>query len=293
MANFQQSPLQNLPHPLKEIILATLAFSLSFPLLEALFSWAFSIPGPQTWTILSTFGIHHLWLWQPFTFLFVHGIPGAGISFGLLIEIAFHCYMIWALGASILERLGKKIFLQLYLGSGVVAGSITAFFLFFSSNSHFFGGSTPAILAILTLWTMMNNHAQLLLFFIFPIKAGFLLLATIAAITLVHLSNADFIGWIWMMSGMATGFVFGACQGYNSPFPQTKPIESWIKSMYSIFSLPTPSSNSRIFDIKTGRPVQSDEEIVDKILEKIAKKGKKSLTLRERWILYRASKKRQ
>jgi membrane associated rhomboid family serine protease len=294
MANFTNSPLSTVRSPIREIILLTIIASIGAPLLEGVFRGLFGLPGPQTLGMLSTYGMSHFWLWQPLTHLFLHGAPGMGITFGLLIEIAFHCYMIWALGTSVLDRIGSRPFLRLFFGTGVGAGLITGILMVSSGFPHVLGGSTPAILAILTLWTMLHPDAQLLLFFVLPISSRWVLGGTAAAISLVHLSQGDIIGWTWMISGMLGGYLYGAASGFHSPFPQTHKFDQRINHIWNrVVQQWDVTATGKIFDIKTGRQVANDEELVDAILEKIAKKGRGALTLRERWILYRASRRRR
>jgi membrane associated rhomboid family serine protease len=279
--------------PIREIVAITGIATLVAPILELLFHRVLGVPGPQTLAILSPIGASHLWLWQSLTTLFVHGFPGAGISFNLLVELLFHLYVIWALGSNILERIGARSFLKLYLGAGVGAGIVATLLMRLTGMGAVLGGSTPALLAILMVWTMFYPTAQMLLFFIIPIQARWIAGGAAMAITLVDLSQGAFIDWAWSMSGMTAGYVTGVLAwGLTSPFPQThhfdRALSRWWKRMSSATS--SSGSSAKIVDIRTGKPIAGDDPFVDAMLEKISKHGEGSLTIYERIRLYWATR---
>src|SRR6185312_13002665 len=60
--------------------------------------------------------IHGFWIWQPFTYMFMHAASVFHILFNMLI--------LWWFGAELESRWGKKFFLTYYLVCGVGAGII-------------------------------------------------------------------------------------------------------------------------------------------------------------------------
>ncbi|SCA62405.1 Uncharacterized protein SCG7086_AA_00210 [Chlamydiales bacterium SCGC AG-110-P3] len=291
--------IQSIPRVLRYIIGATLIGTIGSALLELLFRNLFGIPGPQTLFELSWYGMSHLWIWQPITHVFVHGYPGAGISFNMLIELLFHTYMLYALGGAVLDRVGERPFLRLYGTCAVAAGLMALLAMATSGQASILGGSTPPMLGILFLWTMLYPTAQLLLFFVLPVKAKWLAGGILIAITLVDLSQGDIVGWVWSISGIIAAYLYGTLAwGLTSPFPETQRIDkqlallgercrgNWRQSH-------NESDNAKIFDIKTGRPVVSDDAFIDAMLEKISREGAKSLSWSERWRMRRISKKKR
>ena len=57
------------------------------------------------------------WLWQPFTYMWLHG--GLG-------HIAMNCFMLWMFGSPLAMAWGPKRFLRFYLICGVGAGVLIA-----------------------------------------------------------------------------------------------------------------------------------------------------------------------
>jgi len=286
-----QSPYiswQRTPTPLREILATTAIASLAAPLLELFFRGIFGVIGPQTFLILSPLSVTHLWIWQWLTSLFVHGVPGAGISFSLLIELLFHLYMVWALGGSILDRIPPRSFLKFYLGTGVTAGACATVAMALTGQGAVLGGCTPPLLGILMLWTMLYPTAQLLLFFILPVQSKWLAAGAAAAITLVNLSQGAVVEWVWSMSGLFGGYLAGAMiWGLKSPFSQTHGVDATLHPFWNrLPSMERAGSNAKIVDIKTGRPLAGDDPFVDAMLDKISKQGKGSLTIVERIRLY-------
>jgi len=295
---FQMSP-GNMPAPLKKLILAICISTLAAGLLEVLFVTAFKIPGPQTFLTLSTLTFSHFFLWQPFTYLFVHGGPHQGIHFGLLIELAFHIYIIWAMGSTVLERIGTKSFFKLFFITGIGAGILTVLAMALFSSHAFVGGCTPAILALLYIWTAFFPEATIMLFLIIPIRAKWLMGGLIGAILLVHLSDGNFVSLINDLGGIGIAYFYGLLLWeLRSPFEFThkfdsKAIQYGIALRYKYEKRFASVRSSKIFDIKTGKGAKSDEAFMDAMLDKIAKDGEKSLSWWQKRRMANISKRRK
>ena len=207
--------------------------------------------------------------------------------------------MLYALGGAVLERVGDRPFVRMYATSAIGAGIMALLAMAVTGQSSVLGGSTPAMLGILFVWTMLYPTAQLLLFFVLPVKAKWLAGGILIVITLVDLSQGDIVGWVWSISGIISGYLYATMAwGLTSPFPETHKVDRKLAQLGDKLrgqwkERAAGASNSKIFDIKTGRPVETDESFVDAMLEKISKHGEKSLSWRERWRLNRISKKKQ
>ncbi len=84
--------------------------------------------------------------------------------------------------------------------------------------------------------------------------------------------------------------------GLQSPFPALHSIDSAlerIKEKASATFFRADSSSEKIYDIRTGNPVDRDERFMDEMLDKISKYGERSLTWRERRRMEEISKKRK
>jgi len=285
------------PRPIKLLIASICLATLGAGLLEAFFVRLLHLPGPQTFLTLSPLAITHFLIWQPVTYLFVHGGPNQGLSFGLLIELAFHAYLLWAMGSTVLEQVGTKPFLRMYFLSGILAGILTLITMMLTGSYAFIGGCTPALLATLFVWTMLLPDAILLLFFILPIKAKWLMAGIVGAILLVNLSHGDFVSLVNYLAGIGCGYFYGLLAWeLRGPFECTHTFDrrmihygiSWRYRFQQVTS-------SKIFDIRTGKAQRSradDDAFVDAMLDKIAKHGQRSLSWRERWRLAKISKRK-
>ena len=82
----------------------------------ALFFWLFRPVGLENLLALSLDGVRHGFLWQPFTYMFIHG----GIW-----HLAFNMFTLYFLGPETERAMGSKHFLAMYLICGLLAGSMT------------------------------------------------------------------------------------------------------------------------------------------------------------------------
>jgi len=121
--------------------------------------------------------VEDLWLWQPFTYIFLHGHP---------LHILLNMLILWYFGAELEMRLGHQAFLKYFFVCGVGAG------LFNLAVNYGFGGdldspiigASGAIYGILAAYGIFFGERYFLVFFIFPMKAKYFVLL-IAAIELI------------------------------------------------------------------------------------------------------------
>src|SRR5690606_14574845 len=110
------------------------------------------------------------WLWQFFTFQFLHAPFGAGGFF----HIFFNCRGLLLFGRAVEGSIGPARFLQVYLASGVLGGLLQVLGMLVLP-SHF--GTVPVVGASAGLFGLIAAYAALfpsrqltlLLFFILPI----------------------------------------------------------------------------------------------------------------------------
>lgn len=276
---------ESTPSIIKQLILATCIASIGCVLLEPLINHLFGVMGPLSFLTLSWRGIEYFYLWQPFTYLFVYGTVGARITLFWLIGLAFNMYILWIMGTNILERVGLKRFLRLYLGSGIIAGIAALAAMRIMGVNVILGGPTASILAILTTWAIINPESELVLFFVIPIKSKWLVVILLAVIFFITLANFDIVDFFFYFTGAAIGYIYPTLAwGYRSPFKQTQEFDSFLRIVVDkAVSLIKPSkpSKGKIFDFKTGKPLDDDEYFMDQMLEKISRSGKNSLTKKE------------
>lgn len=224
--------------------------------------------------IETTFGIHHvglihqLKLWQPFTYMFLHGN---------FFHIFFNMFALWMFGGDLEELFGSRNFLRYYLYSGTGAGICIALMNFYIYGNYGYNpitiGASGAIYALLLAYGMIWPNREVLLYFLFPIKMKYLLLIFGAIEFYGTLSSASGAGGnishIGHLGGLITGFLL-------------LKYEFWHKSIslnpfHSLFrSYRLARHKKRIQDrIKA-------KEIIDTLLDKITRYGYSSLTAEEK-----------
>lgn len=215
------------------------------------------------------------WVWQFVTYIFLHGD---------IWHLLFNMLALWMFGSS-LERLwGGPRFLQYFLVTGIGAGIISAI-LDFSSPPII--GSSGSIYGILVAFAITFPEVELLVFFLFSMKAKHYCIIFAAIELYFSLSSpGSSVAHIAHLGGMAVGFFmlkppgallnkFTAKQKW--PFSSSKPRH------LTIVSSPQETSKTT--------PAALDDELqlrVDNILDKIRVHGMQALSLEERNILEKA-----
>lgn len=246
---------------------------------------------------LSEDGIRHGYLWQVFTFQFLH----AG-----LIHLLLNCWALYVFGRDLEEQLGRARFLGLYLLSGVVGG-VVQLVCAWIAPSYFGGmlvGASAGVFGLIAAYGALfpEREFTVLIFFILPVtlRAKMLLLwgavfAIVGALmpggNVAHAAHlGGMLGGLMFlnMSPSASAAVGGAGALWDRlrlRFRLRKPAgdrtrsDRWQKLEWDP---PRPASPAG------GRPDQFMTREVDPILEKIAAHGIQSLTQGEREILEQA-----
>jgi membrane associated rhomboid family serine protease len=127
----------------------------------------------STYFALSKEGLSHCYVWQLLTFQFLHG----GLP-----HLIINMFGIYIFGRPVEERLGKAAFLKLYLASGVLGGLLQAA-LAFALPVHFVGstvGASAGVCGLVAAFALLDPNATLLLFFVLPVRAKYVLIGSIA-----------------------------------------------------------------------------------------------------------------
>lgn len=249
--------------PLKVLIFLTIGVSLI----------AAFVPQLQPLLTLSWAGIKHFYLWQLITYVFVE--PGP-ISFGFLLQLAFNMYILWMFGSTLIERSHTGLFFTLYFGATLVSGLAA---LPFHAT---LAGSTAPVFAVLTAWMMLNQGAQLLLFFTLPFKAEWLVVCLVAFTLFIDISNSNWVGTASLSASVLFGYFFALIVWREqSPFTILRSFERAVLRLLEPRKK-EPYHHSKIYDIKSGAPVIDDSQFMDAMLDKISLYGEESLTPEEK-----------
>ncbi|MBI5273788.1 MAG: hypothetical protein HY860_01895 [Chlamydiales bacterium] len=255
----------------------------------------------QSLLALSSWGISHGMIWQFFTYLFVQPI-GSNITFSFFTQLFFNLFLTFYIGKSIIEWKGYKHFYFLFLTGGVFSAIATTLLLLSFHSPFYLAGCHHVIYSLLTGWMFLFPARELLFFLVFPIKIKWLLVIAAASTLFIDLANGNFVNFFSILFSILFGYFYSLIVfELHSAFPLLHAFEKKIFSLKkrlfgskkeSIETFMNPRKR-KIYDFKTGKVILDDETFMDVCLEKIAKLGKSSLSLYERFRLKRITRKRK
>jgi membrane associated rhomboid family serine protease len=215
-------------------------------------------------------------LYQPFTYMFLHG------GFG---HILFNMLMLWMFGVEIEERLGLKRFLKLYFYSGL-GGALAALVFDYGSLSPIVGAS-GAIFGVLIAYWRFFPERSVYLYFILPVKIKYLIPVMVGiGLYATMTSSGGNIAHLAHLGGAAVGFIMirkSAKSGFiSSP--------SWLQRMRNKRS----ERDHERLSAKLEKNRQQAGDVmkrVDSILDKINEVGIENISDADRKFLEDASNK--
>lgn len=248
---------------------------------------------------LSKLGIETHFYWQWLTYGLFEPAP-RGIGFSLLLQLGFSLYLFWLFGSSLIEALGERRFIYLSIGC-TLAGGLGAWGMLKALHlSYLFAGLTPLVYGLLFAWTRLNRQATILLFFAIPINASRALYILIGLALLTNLSDRDWPAAASLLSSL--GCVYLLSKFFSptlTPIPWLRRMEwtlvRWKNRIKNWWKKPAPSSTrqSKIYDIRSGKPILDDEQFMDAMLARISVYGENSLSPEDRKRLNEISKKKK
>lgn len=249
---------------------------------------------------LSMWGIEHFFFWQVFTHILIYPSNG-GITAGFLLQIALNMFMLWRMGNALAIQKGLKHFISIFAGAALVTGLTALAVLQIASSSDLFAGTSPAIMSLIVALVVLFPEMQIMLFLTLPMKAKWLIVGILGSILLIDLSNGFFLTFFTNLAAICYGYIY-AVTAWQTPGPffalralDTKLMkigQTFTKSRKKDTLSSYASGASKIYDFKTGERILKDEQFLDACLSKIANEGRSSLTLRERFRLWRISLKK-
>ena len=218
---------------------------------------------------LSLDGIRAGMIWQPLTYMFLHG------SFT---HILFNMLTLFFLGPETERAMGSRHFLAMYLISGLLGG---LGWLWLSPQPHALCvGASGAIFGVLAAFATLypRRRLTLLIFFIFPVTMqAWQLVAGLAVIEFLLADNqASGIAHTAHLAGAFAGFLY-----IDQLFENTTLRRLWGRARDYVAQRPHKPR---------AAPPPPDQAEVDRILDKISAQGIQSLTKAERQTLHRASR---
>lgn len=226
---------------------------------------------------LSTHGLGRGFLWQLFTFQFMH----AG-----LLHILFNSWGLYLFGKEVEQAIGQKSMLALYLTSGVTGGLVQclAALLPGSSGAPVVGASA-GVFGLVAAFAVLFPERILMLFFVIPMKAKWLLALSGFIAVYGVLAPSGNVAHAAHLGGLLAGLFFVRYAiHWQWPTPRRRN-----PSAPHLVRVQSPGSG--IWSKQKKIPAEelpADEFVsreVDPILDKISAHGIQSLTDRERRVL--------
>lgn len=234
-------------------------------------------------------------IWQLLTYMFMHG----GFT-----HILFNMFALWMFGMEIENLWGSKKFLYYYLLAGVAAGLFQLFLTpLLSGGSAVTIGASGAVYGVLIAFGMLFPDRHIYLYFLFPIRAKYLIGFLIILEFLLVDSAGSNVAHLAHLGGALAGFLFIMFdKSIESPVKR-KLIGSRYYSSGSSFTNPFKNigknfninkdniEDAKFYDINGKKEEEVSQEEIDRILDKISQSGYANLTEKEKKILFEASKK--
>jgi len=251
---------------------------------------------------LSLEGLEHGYVWQLFTYQFMHSS---------LLHIFLNCWAIYVFGRVLEEALGPGKFLALYFSSGVVGGLVQMLGAFVWPGHIGLEpvvGASAAALGLVAAFAALypEQELTLLLFFVLPVtlRAKYLLWGTallslccilfpdsgLAMLIGGNIAHAAHLGGMLMGVVFVRHFIQGRWQWPpwgTALLRRVRPRE-FVTTRAGKGKFWRSAANQPEEDLSTDEFVKSE---VDPILDKISAHGIQSLTAREREILEKARSK--
>jgi rhomboid family protein len=150
--------------------------------------------------------LHKGFIWQPFTYLFVHGNVW---------HIVFNLLMLWMFGSRLEQTWGSRQFLLYFFLCGVGAGLFDV--LMEPSATTTTIGNSGAVFGILLAFALLFPNDPIFLWFVIPVKAKWFVLAMGVLEFLFSLSSSGSgISHIAHVGGMLIGLVYLRGGGFFS-----------------------------------------------------------------------------
>ncbi|MEM8727841.1 MAG: rhomboid family intramembrane serine protease [Chlamydiota bacterium] len=287
------------PKLVKRTIVATLIATFFSIISNALFTQVFHLPSPQYLFSLTTWGVNKFFIWQFLSYLFLQPLSSVGISMTFIVHILFDIYLLWVIGSAIAAAKGEKHFTGLYFGGGLFVGIIGYLFLLLADSPLPFAGATTSIYILLIGWGFLFPEAVVTLFLLIPIRAKWLVFGLIGVRLFLDFSNGHFLSFFATGGATLYGYLYSVLVWDRlSPFPRLHSLEKKLihlkRKGFHRFRKVTDIEigSSKVYDFKTGKAIVRDDDFMDACLDKLSKKGKSSLTLRERLRMWRISRRK-
>lgn len=152
--------------------------------------------------VLMPQAVIHGAVWQLFTYLFLH-------SLGSFSHILFNMLSLWMFGSAVEQSWGTRRFLQYYFICGIGAGvCVVAANMLFGDPYQRVIGASGAIYGLLLAFGMMFPNQTVMMSFLFPIKAKYMVMIFGAIAFLSSFEGGGTVSNLAHLGGMLFGFIY-------------------------------------------------------------------------------------
>ncbi|KZK74923.1 MAG: rhomboid family intramembrane serine protease [Pelodictyon luteolum] len=264
---YRPGGFQVIPPAIKAIILINVGVFLleSFPAFGNVLLSEFAL-----WPL----GSGNFRIWQPLTYLFLHG----GTA-----HIFFNMFALWIFGAEIENHWGTKQFNIYYFTCGIGAALINLIATMGSLSPTI--GASGAVYGILLAFGMMFPDRYIFLYFLFPIKAkffvaGYAFIEFFSGLGSRTMGSGSNVAHFAHLGGMLIGWIYITLKRRDIS----------ISDMLGKVLPRKKRGGAKIHSIRRDDEMVTEAEI-DRILEKISHSGYSSLSADERHKLLKAGRK--
>lgn len=224
--------------------------------------------------------IGHRWLWQPVTYLFLHGN---------IWHLVFNLFALWMFGMPVESQWGERDFLKYYFLCGL--GAAAAHLALAPHSTAAVIGASGSVYGLLVAFAMLYPDAVVYLYFLIPIKAAHMAILFGAIEFFAGAAGTSpGVARFAHLGGMLTGYLY--IRWWWVAQIQLKAL--WRRAAAAEPEDAEPARRSaapkRAAKPKAAAPVDEMAE-VDRILDKILSSGLESLTDEEKGIMHRYSEK--
>jgi hypothetical protein len=269
---YQSSPSKKYFHLLLWMIGGISVLS---PIASYLLVHFFNIIGPQTWFPLSWTGLSQHYYWQIVTYAFVHS-ASSNFTLSLLLSTAFNLGILAFTAEEIVGRFHHRGFLPFFFLLILMGGLGGALYFAFTKSITPLYGLTPTLFGLALTWGMLMPTLELQIVFMYRVKASQLIQTALTFCFLFILLGGHFATATAAIFCMLTTFLYA----------------------HYIWGLPNPYFNTSRWGKAPDLSFfygnrESDEEFMERMLEKVHTKGLHSLTKEERNRMESISKRKK
>lgn len=251
-------------------------------------NWAYLKLPAEQYLALSHVGLQKGYVWQLFTFQFLHG----GHLHFICNALGIYC-----LGRPVEESVGRMRFLEIYFFSGFVGGlfQATLGWLFPAQFGYYTVGASAGVFGLLAVFALLEPDRTLLFMMVLPLRAWTVLVVSLlVALFFVIVPSDPGIAHAAHLGGLIGGMIYvrWILRAERRLF-DWRPYRSVVRQRELVHTATIKQPSWRAQKV-IEEEIPSSEFIsreVDPILDKISAHGIQSLTDHERKILEAARKK--